>query len=187
MILSPQRLCIYVILLVFMSGCAARVQEVKRECGTPYTVRGKTYHPLKKVEPGFTQDGVASWYGPGFHGKKTASGETYDMHELTAANNVLPLKTLVKVKNLDNGQEVVVRINDRGPFVNDRVIDLSLSAALGLGMVKPGTAPVRITVVDPPKVLVASCQKAAPPKEAPVIAPNPFFRNKVRNVLALIR
>ncbi len=187
MVFLPQRFLISAILLVVMSGCAAKIQEVKRDCGPPYTVRGKTYHPLKNVEPGFTQDGIASWYGPGFHGRKTASGETYDMHELTAANNVLPLKTLVKVKNLGNGKEVLVRINDRGPFVNDRVIDLSLSAALGLGMVKPGTAPVRITVVDPLKTQVASNEKATPAKEVPTSAPNPFFSNKVRNVLAFIR
>ncbi len=187
MLFSSQHVCISAVLLLIMSGCAAKIQEVKRECGPPYTVRGKTYHPLKKVEPGFTQDGVASWYGPGFHGKKTASGEVYDMHELTAANNVLPLKTLVKVKNLDNGKEVVVRINDRGPFVNDRVIDLSLSAALGLGMVKPGTAPVRITVVDHPKTHIASRKKTPLVKEAALRSPNPFFSNRVRSVLALIR
>jgi rare lipoprotein A len=142
---------------------------------------------LKQVEPGFTQNGVASWYGPGFHGKKTASGETYNMHELTAAHNVLPLKTLVTVKNLENGREVLVRINDRGPFVNDRVIDLSLSAALGLGMVKPGTAPVRLTVVDPAKTMVASSGKAAPTTEPTPGAPNPFFGNRMRSVLAFIR
>ena len=181
------RLCLILLLLIGMSGCAAKVQKLSGECGPCYTVMGKTYQTLKKVELGFTQDGVASWYGPGFHGKKTASGETYNMHQLTAAHNVLPLHTMVKVQNLDNGKEVLVRINDRGPFVNDRVIDLSLSAALGLGMVKPGTAPVRITVVDPAKTMVASCSKSPASKPMSCRAPNPFYNNNMRNIFAFIR
>jgi rare lipoprotein A len=179
---------ISLLFLVLVTGCAANVQKVARECGPSYTVMGKTYQTLKKIEPGFTQQGVASWYGPGFHGKKTASGETYDMHEYTAAHNVLPLHTLVKVTNMDNGKEVLVRINDRGPFVNDRVIDLSLSAARGLGMEKPGTAPVRLTVVDSAKtVMVASCGKQQAPAGNPCTAPNPFYNDKMRNLFALRR
>jgi rare lipoprotein A len=187
MLVCAYRFYISLILIVFTAGCAANAHKVARECGPSYTVMGKTYQTLKKIEPGFTQQGVASWYGPGFHGKKTASGETYDMHHLTAAHNVLPLHTTVKVTNLDNGKEVLVRINDRGPFVDDRVIDLSLSAALGLGMVKPGTAPVRITVVDPGKTMVASCGTPESPRRTPCPAPNPFYNDKIRNVFALMR
>lgn len=187
MSILPSRICLIALSLCCVAGCAVNSQKVCRESGPAYTIKGKTYQTLKKIEVGFSQQGIASWYGPGFHGKKTASGETYDMHQFTAAHNVLPLNTLVKVTNLDNGKEVMVRVNDRGPFVDDRVIDLSLSAALGLGMVKPGTAPVRITVMDPKKTMVASSVNQAPPKQAQGPAPNPFYDNKARSLFALMR
>jgi rare lipoprotein A len=109
----------------------------------PYTVLGKRYEPLKTHE-GFTQEGIASWYGKDFHGKKTSNGETYDMHAMTAAHKTLPLGVFVKVRNTESGQETIVRVNDRGPFVKNRVIDLSYSAAKKLGVDQKGTAPVRI-------------------------------------------
>ncbi len=90
------------------------------------------------------EEGLASWYGPGFHGKKTASGERYNMYAFTAAHKVLPLNSYVLVINLENGRKTVVRINDRGPFVKDRIIDLSYAAAKALGMAKKGVARVRI-------------------------------------------
>lgn len=92
----------------------------------------------------FKQEGVASWYGPGFHGKKTANGERYNQRRMTAAHKTLPFNTEVKVTNLDNGRSVVVRINDRGPYVDDRIIDLSKKAARKLGMLQTGTARVRL-------------------------------------------
>jgi rare lipoprotein A len=98
--------------------------------------------------PSFSQIGLASWYGSDFHHKTTASGERYDMHDMTAAHRSLPLDTLVRVTNLSNHRSVVVRINDRGPFAHGRVIDLSRSAAERLGMTKAGVAPVRIDVFD---------------------------------------
>jgi rare lipoprotein A (peptidoglycan hydrolase) len=91
--------------------------------------------------------GVASWYGPGFHGRKTANGEVYDQNLLTAAHRHLPFGTVAKVTNLENGREVLVRINDRGPFVNGREIDLSYRAAQALGMVEDGVVPVRIDLI----------------------------------------
>jgi rare lipoprotein A len=91
--------------------------------------------------------GVASWYGPGFHGRTTANGERYDMHAMTAAHKTLSFGTKVKVTNKNNGKSVVVRINDRGPYVGDRVIDLSRSAAVAIDMIGPGTAQVSIEVV----------------------------------------
>jgi peptidoglycan lytic transglycosylase len=100
-----------------------------------------------EAQPGATQVGTASWYGPGFHGNRTSSGEVYDQYDLTAAHQTLPLGTRVIVTNLDNGRAVEVRINDRGPFVKDRSIDLSYAAARTLGMIGPGTAPVRIEVL----------------------------------------
>ena len=109
----------------------------------PYTVMGKRYEPLKS-HVGFTQEGMASWYGKDFHGKKTSNGETYDMHAMTAAHKTLPLGVFVKVRNKENGQETIVRVNDRGPFVKNRIIDLSYTAAKKLGVDMKGTAPVRI-------------------------------------------
>ncbi len=97
----------------------------------------------------FSQEGVASWYGGKFHGRKTANGEIYDMNEVTAAHKSLPFGTIVNVQNLDNGKTVKVRINDRGPFIKDRIIDLSKKAAEAIGMMHSGTANVRITVDDP--------------------------------------
>src|SRR5262245_56705184 len=101
------------------------------------------------------QEGVASWYGPGFHGKRTANGEIYDQYELTAAHQTLPLGTRVMVTSLTNGRSVEVRINDRGPFVGGRIVDLSYAAASVLRMVGPGTMPVRLEILDAP-VQVAS-------------------------------
>ena len=92
-------------------------------------------------------NGTASWYGPGFHGKKTASGEIYDQTKLTAAHKTLPLGTKARVTNLDNGSAVEVEINDRGPFVDGRIIDLSRAAAGALGLIKSGTAPVRVELI----------------------------------------
>ncbi|MBW6512163.1 MAG: septal ring lytic transglycosylase RlpA family protein [Desulfuromonadaceae bacterium] len=109
----------------------------------PYKVNGERYVPLLD-HTGFVDEGRASWYGKDFHGKQTSNGETYDMHAMTAAHKTLPLGVFVRVKNLDNGKETVVRVNDRGPFVVGRIIDLSYAAARQLDVVGPGTAPVRI-------------------------------------------
>jgi rare lipoprotein A len=109
----------------------------------PYIVNGERYEPLLSHE-GFVQEGVASWYGDDFHGKPTSNGETYDMYALTAAHKTLPLGVYVRARNLRNGKEVVVRINDRGPFVKERIIDFSYTAARQLGIADAGTAPVRI-------------------------------------------
>ena len=113
----------------------------------PYNVFGVWYYPIPSTL-GFVEEGRASWYGPGFHGKQTSNGELYDMHALTAAHKTLPLGTLVKVVRTDNGKSVVVRLNDRGPFVSGRIIDLSYSAAHALDMVGSGTAPVHIEVLQ---------------------------------------
>ena len=111
-----------------------------------YVIAGKRYHPtLAKVDDRFK--GIASWYGPNFHAKKTSNGEVYDMYAMTAAHKTLPMNTMVKVDNLENGKSIVVRINDRGPFVTGRIIDLSNKAAHKVDMVKKGTAQVRLTVL----------------------------------------
>jgi len=112
----------------------------------PYKVYGKYYYPISSSD-GFTQKGVASWYGKKFHGRKTSNGETYNMYGVTAAHKTLPFGTYVDVHNLDNGKKITVRINDRGPFVKDRIIDLSFGAAKKLDVTGPGTARVRITAL----------------------------------------
>lgn len=113
----------------------------------PYAVDGKTYYPLAEVEGGWEEEGVASWYGPGFHGQKTSCGETYDMNAFTAAHKVLPMQTHIRVQNLENGKVADLRVNDRGPFVAGRIVDLSRAGAQALGVVGPGTARVRLTVL----------------------------------------
>jgi len=144
-----------IVLVMGVYGCAqksvyypsrnSKIYAPPSQKGTqrPYTVYGKTYRPLKLAH-GFVQEGVASWYGPKFHGRRTASGEIYNMYELTAAHKILPMHTKVKVTNLENGRSLIVRINDRGPFVKNRIIDLSYAAAKRLGVVGPGTARVRV-------------------------------------------
>ena len=108
------------------------------------------YLPPQRIYPQFTEIGIASWYGEDFHGKPTASGEIYNMYAMTAAHKTLPLGTYVRVTNLENGRRVVVKINDRGPFVKGRIIDLSYSAAKKLDMIKKGTAKVKIEVISTP-------------------------------------
>ncbi len=112
----------------------------------PYTVRGRTYYPTV-VRIGDTFRGRASWYGPNFHGKLTSNGEHYNMYDFTAAHKTLPMNTILRVTNLNNGKSVRVRINDRGPFVNNRIIDLSKAAASKIDMIGTGTAPVKLEVL----------------------------------------
>ena len=114
--------------------------------GKPYKVNGVWYYPAE--DWGYDETGIASWYGPGFNGKKTANGETYNENDLTAAHKTLPLPVMVLVTNLENGRQITVRINDRGPFVNGRIIDLSRRGAQLLGIEKKGTAKVRVQILE---------------------------------------
>lgn len=114
-----------------------------------YTVKGKNYQVLADATS-FQEIGMASWYGNGFHGKKTASGEIFNMNAMTAAHKTLPLGSYVRVKNLSTGKEIVVRINDRGPFHSNRIIDLSKKAAKSLGIIRKGHAKVHIKAIDKP-------------------------------------
>jgi len=109
----------------------------------PYAIAGKTYHPIAS-EKGFVQEGMASWYGEDFHGRPTANGEIYDMYAETAAHKTLPMNTYIRVTNLRNKRQITVRVNDRGPFVRGRIVDLSYTGAKKLGMLESGTAPVRV-------------------------------------------
>jgi rare lipoprotein A len=114
---------------------------------SPYTVLGKTYTVLP-TSKGYHKRGIASWYGSKFHGRRTSSGEVYDMHLATAAHKSLPLPTYAEVTNLDNGRKMIVKINDRGPFHEDRIIDLSYAAAIKLGVDQTGTARIDVRAID---------------------------------------
>ncbi|MGM3386379.1 septal ring lytic transglycosylase RlpA family protein [Stutzerimonas stutzeri] len=114
----------------------------------PYTVLGKTYYPINDGR-NYKATGVASWYGTKFHGQPTANGEKYDLYGMSAAHKTLPLPSYVRVTNLDNNRSVILRVNDRGPFYSDRIIDLSFAAAKKLGYAETGTARVKVEGIDP--------------------------------------
>lgn len=135
-------------LLLFLNYGCSRVEPPPTPHGhpKPYKIGRKWYKPLPHAR-GFSQHGKASWYGRKFHGRKTASGEIYNMYAMTAAHKTLPLGTYVRVHNLKNDRKIEVKINDRGPFVRGRIIDLSYSGAKKLGIVGPGTAPVEIVAL----------------------------------------
>lgn len=141
----------FLVLLLVACGTPAnkvKVMETPSQSSLKYTQRayeinGQRYQPILTAEE-FTEQGIASWYGKDFHGRKTSNGEIYDMYAMTAAHKTLPMNVYLQVTNLENGRSTVVRVNDRGPFVKSRILDLSYSAANQLGVVGPGTAPVRI-------------------------------------------
>ena len=126
---------------------------IKSRIGNPdsYVEFGERYKVLQSSN-GFREKGLASWYGIDFHGRDTSSGEVYDMYEMTAAHKTLPLPTYVRVSNLDNGRSSIVKVNDRGPFIEGRIIDLSYAAAYRLGITGPGTANVEIVALEPSAV-----------------------------------
>jgi rare lipoprotein A len=138
--------------------------------GAPYRVGGVLYTP--REQPSYDETGVASWYGPGFHGRRTANGEVYNQNALSAAHATLPLPANVRVTNLENGRSLVVRVNDRGPFHDGRIIDLSARGADLLGFKGAGTARVRVQYLGPTGVPVFAIAKAAPPPAAPTLAPD---------------
>jgi rare lipoprotein A len=143
------------------AGAVPRAEPKSRYGNPPfYEVFGKRYYVLASSAD-YIERGVASWYGPGFHKVRTSTGETYDMYAMTAAHRTLPLPAYVSVTNLENGRSVVVRVNDRGPFVGNRIIDLSYAAAVKLDMLHDGTAMVEVRSISP---------GAAPPPALPVAA-----------------
>jgi rare lipoprotein A len=167
-LLLKYRFAIFAALLAALAGCSNSVTQdfpapatsvsssAQRDSaiGTPgnppfYEVFGERYHVLPTAD-GYHETGIASWYGPKFHGNSTSNGEIYDMHGMTAAHKTLPIPSWVEVTNLSNGQRVILRVNDRGPFVDDRVIDLSFKAATELDMIANGTARVEVRVLDAP-------------------------------------
>lgn len=181
-----RRLRAELLLLVVLAACSTSSnrkpvatgqgsQTVK--IGKPYQVFGKYYYPAD--DRGYDERGVASWYGPGFHALSTANGERYEQDGLSAAHKTLPLPSYVEVENLDNGRKLTVRINDRGPFVDGRIIDLSRKAAQLLGVDRPGVARVRVRRVFPDAATIASLapSRAAPSLPPPVapVAPAPVY------------
>lgn len=139
--------------------------------GQPYQVGGVWYYP--QVDYNYDQTGIASWYGPGFHQERTANGEIFDQNELTAAHQTLPMPSLVRVTNLENGRSIVVRVNDRGPFAAGRIIDLSRKAAQLLGMEQQGTAKVRIQILaDESRAIAAAAMQAGGGQVAAAGAPS---------------
>ena len=142
----PHLIALMVLLLIY--GCSSVPKErapesARKGTGKPYKVYGKSYYPLLSSH-GFKQTGTASWYGDDFHGKTTSNGEKYNMYAATAAHKTLPFGTIVQVTNLENGKQTLARINDRGPFVKNRIIDLSWQGADNLGILDKGTALVKI-------------------------------------------
>lgn len=130
----------------------------------PYRVMGNDYRPMTRREP-FIQRGVGSWYGRMFHGQPTSIGERYDMYQMTAAHPTLPIPSFARVTNMENGRQVVVRVNDRGPFLHDRAIDLSYLAAYKLGYVESGSAMVQVELLDP-ATPVARAAEAGPASQS---------------------
>lgn len=149
-----------------------RVEPLNKATSRPYTVLGQTYTPFTSLQP-YKETGIASWYGRRYHGQKTSIGEVYDMYGMTAAHATLPLPSYARVTNLKNNKSVVVRINDRGPFHSDRLIDLSYTAAYKLGVLAGGSTPVMVESIDPANYSAAPVYAAAPkqPEALPAVAP----------------
>lgn len=153
-----------------MPDAEPRVEPFGRGTLRPYTVMGRSYVPIKD-DRSFRQRGMASWYGRKFHGKRTASGEIYDMYAMTAAHPTLPIPSYVRVRHVASGREVIVRVNDRGPFHAGRIIDLSYAAALKLGFVRRGSALVEIERITHDEIRAGTWRERRAPQAAPDAEP----------------
>ncbi len=145
--------------------------------GSPYRVKGKKYYPAEMYE--YAETGLASWYGPGFHGKSTANGETFSQYDLTAAHKTLQLPSIIKVTNLENGRSAILRVNDRGPFAHDRILDVSDKAASVLGFKNKGTAKIKLELMPAESQVVADAARAGRDTRGIEIAMNNKYRNRV--------
>ncbi len=135
--------------------------------GKPYVINGKTYYPEENY--GYDEAGIASWYGPGFHARKTANGEKFDQRAMTAAHRTLPMPSFVRVTNLENGHAVILRVNDRGPYARGRIIDVSERAAELLGFKTKGTAKVRVQILAEESRAIADAKKAGRPEPGSLV------------------
>ena len=150
-----------------------RIEPKSRYGNAPsYVVRGTRYHTLPSSR-NYVERGIASWYGTKFHGHRTSNGETYDMYAMSAAHKSLPLPTYAQVTNLRNGKSVIVKINDRGPFHENRLIDLSYAAAAKLGILGQGTGLVEVKTIDPKQYLAEQQRPAIAPSQPKVTTPQP--------------
>ena len=153
------RICFIIIFIFFVSSCTETTflinsakkisnfnKKSKYKIGNPYKINGQWFYPA--IDYNYNETGIASWYGPKFHGKKTANGEIFDQNKISAAHKTLPLPSIVKVTNLENKKSLIIRINDRGPFVRGRIIDLSKKAAEKLGILESGTAKVNVKIME---------------------------------------
>ncbi|MCF8157963.1 MAG: septal ring lytic transglycosylase RlpA family protein [Burkholderiaceae bacterium] len=154
-----------------------RVETLLVRANKPYVALGNSYTPMTEYQP-YKKRGVASWYGKRYHGQKTSAGEVYDMYGMTGAHTVLPLPSYVRVTNPENQKSVIIRINDRGPFHSDRLIDLSYAASYKLGLAGKGSGIVDVEAIDPRKFVQnappASAPKAMPPTEASSVIVEPL-------------
>jgi rare lipoprotein A len=147
-----------------------RLEPVRSATSRPYTVMGRSYTPMASLQP-YTARGIATWYGRRYHGKQTSSGEIYDMYAMTAAHTTLPIPSYARVTHLASGKSVVVRINDRGPFVEGRIIDLSYTAAHKLGVLAGGSAMVEVEAIIPGRASASSTVVPVRPESEPVVTP----------------
>jgi rare lipoprotein A len=150
-----------------------KAEPLGRATMRPYTVMGRNYTPMTRVEP-YRARGIATWYGRRYHGKPTSSGEPYDMYAMTAAHTVLPIPSYVRVTNIANGKSVVVRVNDRGPFIGDRLIDLSYTAAYKLGIIASGSGMVEVESIIPGSTTPSPPGITARPLAEPVLQSAPL-------------
>jgi rare lipoprotein A len=163
---NPIGMAALAILVLVLAACAGPSERAPAfglgsgtyKVGKPYQVNGIWYYPAEDYS--YDETGIASWYGPGFHKERTANGEVFDQNEMTAAHKTLPMPSLVRVTNLDNGRSIVVRINDRGPFVNGRIIDMSWRCAQLLGFDRGGTAKVRVQILAGESRAIAAAARA---------------------------
>ncbi len=146
-----------------------KIETLGRGTMRPYTVMGRNYTPMTRLEP-YKARGIASWYGRRYHGKQTSSGEIYDMYAMSAAHTVLPIPSYVRVTNVSNGKSVVLRVNDRGPFIDNRLIDLSYTAAYKLGILGAGSGMVEVESIIPGVARTAEPPKPAPSASSPTVA-----------------
>lgn len=149
-----------------------RIEPLNRFANRPYTVFGREYVPATSLRP-YRERGIASWYGRKFHGERTSSGETYDMYAMTAAHPTLPLPSYARVTNVATGKSVVVRVNDRGPFLHDRVIDLSYAAAHRIGIAQKGSGEVEVEAILPAEARLVAAAPLPPVAGAPAARPLP--------------
>lgn len=156
--------------LAGIADAQPRAEPLHRFANEPYNALGQAYTPSKQLVP-FRQKGLASWYGRMFHGKKTSTGEPYDMYAMTAAHPTLPIPSYARVTNVGNGESVVVRVNDRGPFRPGRVIDLSYAAATRLGYVAKGHTLVEVESIIPDEASIAAARAPTPPRRPLAKAP----------------